>query len=104
MPRRVIVLAMEYRRLANAYTISDPVREPEKIEIGFLPEVRQMLAADKIQNKKDFMKHVYKSQERASFHRVSERGEEYFDSWLERLGVTDVLYRQAIDLLEDTET
>ncbi len=103
LPRRAIVLAMEHRRYATAYGISDPVREPERIEIGFLPEAWQMLAADKIQNKKDFMRHVYKSNSRDSFLRVSEQGERYFNSWLIRLGVTDDLHTKSLGILKADE-
>ena len=49
---RALVLGMEYRRVANGYTIKHKVRSPENIEIGPLSPVHKMLVADKIQNKK----------------------------------------------------
>ena len=51
-----LILAVEYRHVANAYLSKDKVRFPKA---GVLPEVREMLVADKIQNKKDFQ--VYPS-------------------------------------------
>lgn len=98
---RSIVLAMEYRRVVNAYTISQPVREPVHIELSFLPEVNEMIAADKIQNRKDFRKHLYKPLARASYNRTLERGERYFDSWLEKLGVSDAMYAESATLLSE---
>jgi hypothetical protein len=92
IPPRVIVLGMEYRRVANAYTIKDPVRTPERIELGPLEEVAHLLAADKVQNKKDFLKHIAGAHDRASYRRATEHSVAYFDSWLARLGVPPERY------------
>ena len=87
--QRALVFAMEYRRVANSYTIKNKVREIESIDIGPLPQVHQMLVADKIQNKKDFMKYMFYKHDRPSYQRVSERTLQYFDSWLARLQIAD---------------
>jgi hypothetical protein len=39
----IVVLGMEYRRVANSYTIKNKVKKPEDIDIGPLEKVHQML-------------------------------------------------------------
>lgn len=101
--RRALVLAMEYRRIANAYTIKNKVRKIESIDIGLLPQVHQMLVADKIQNKKDFMKYIFRKHERPSYQRVSERTVQYFDSWLARLNVDEATYQKVTAHLKEAD-
>jgi hypothetical protein len=91
--REEVVLAMEYRRVANAYVSTMRPRGVEGIALSPVEEVNAMLVADKVQNKKDFMRHVYKRVGRGSYERASERYVAYFDSWLERLGVSAEMYR-----------
>lgn len=100
---RIIILAMEYRRVANSYTIRHKIKAPTSIDIGPLTKVHQMLVADKIQNKKDFMKYMYLKHDRPSYRKVSEHGLQYFDSWLNRLGVSPKVYEAAITLLEQDD-
>lgn len=80
----IVALAMEYRRVANAYLSFHEAgrarRRIHDIELGPLPEVRHMLIADKVQNYKDFL-HF---QDRYSNAKTLDR---YFSKWLERLGV-----------------
>jgi hypothetical protein len=68
-----LLLAVEYRRVANSYLSTD------KIEnfVGFTNEkIKQMLYADKIQNEKDFaLYHEGK-------HDRSKELREYFNNWL----------------------
>lgn len=79
----VIALAMEYRRVANACTHRRAIDAVDAIELSPLREVNQMLAADKIQNRKDFVLH-----HRGTHPRTAEL-DRYFQLWLQRLGVTD---------------
>lgn len=73
VPSKAIILAMEYRRVANSYLSKD------KIEsfVGFTtPEIKYMLYADKVQNEKDFkLYHEGK-------HERSKELREYFNNWL----------------------
>lgn len=83
-----IILACEYRRVANSY-LSD--MEIEGF-VGFTcPEIRQMLIADKVQNYKDFMLYHYDT------HENSERLYNYFHSWFDLL---DIDYKELIKLIE----
>lgn len=95
----VILLAMEYRKVANAYISTMKIREPEAIKLSPLEEVNRMLIADKVQNKKDFMSHMYKQVDRPSYHKVSQRYLDYFDSWLVRLDIPQELYQQLVSEL-----
>lgn len=97
---RALVLGMEYRRVANGYTIKNKIREPANIGIGPLEQVHQMLVADKIQNKKDFMKYIYLKYDRPSYRKVSQHGLDYFDSWLKRLQISPGKYREVVEQLE----
>jgi hypothetical protein len=80
---QVIALAMEYRRVANACTHRRVIRSVDDIELSPLDEVNQMLAADKIQSRKDFVLH-----HRGAHPRTAEL-DKYFQLWLRRLGVSD---------------
>jgi hypothetical protein len=93
---RAIVLGMEYRRIANSYTIKNKIRNPESIEIGSIDKVHKMLVADKIQNKKDFMKYIYMKQDRPSYKKVSEHGLQYFNSWFDRLSIGHDMYEIVV--------
>ncbi|WP_404790641.1 hypothetical protein [Altericista sp. CCNU0014] len=97
---RAIILGMKYRRVANSYTIKNKVKNPEDIEIGPLDKVHRMLVADKIQNKKDFMKYMYLKHERPAYQKVSERSVQYFDSWLARLSVSREMYEEVVEQVE----
>lgn len=85
----VVALAMEYRNKANKFlcrpendyilTSSNPLRELEKKVGHIIPDVVDMLLADKIQNRKDFrLYHKGK-------HERSEQLSAYFDIWVEFL-------------------
>jgi hypothetical protein len=57
-----IILAMEYRRVANSFLSHG---KPDDF-VGFsCTEVKQMLIADKVQNYKDFLVHHSDTHERA---------------------------------------
>jgi hypothetical protein len=73
-----VILAMEYRRVANSYLSTMDISN----FVGFpCEEIKQMLIADKIQNYKDFMKYHYNEHER------SKDLYKYFHNWFELLEV-----------------
>lgn len=91
------ILAMEYRRTANAY-LSKHTMPEGGIKLSPLPEVNQMLIADKVQNCKDFMKYHLNT------HPKSERLFKYFKEWLEALGVTTQAYKSFVAEMEKVES
>ncbi|MEO1088035.1 MAG: hypothetical protein AAFY88_27700, partial [Acidobacteriota bacterium] len=95
----VVALAMEYRRVANAYISTMKVRRGGAIALSPLDEVNAMLAADKVQNFKDFRLHICREFNGAP-DRVSARYIAYFESWLERLGVDPTVFQQIAGELE----
>ena len=73
IPTSSLILAVEYRRVANSYLSKD------KIEsfVGFTNDrIKQMLYADKVQNEKDFKLYHEGTHERSGELR------QYFDNWL----------------------
>lgn len=79
---QVLALAMEYRNIANAYLSHREVASTNDITLGPLPDVADMLRADKVQNYKDFLLHHRES------HPRREALDGYFRLWLERLNVS----------------
>lgn len=81
-----MMLALEYRNIANQYLSYRDIDAIWDIELSPIPEVNQMLIADKVQNYKDFTLYHAKT------HPKAERLDRYFNNWLERLGVPTVQY------------
>jgi hypothetical protein len=90
---RVIINAMEYRSVANEYLSKRKIRSIKSIRLSPLEDVNMMLIADKVQNRKDF--DLYHK----GTHPRSEELTEYFNNWLERLGVSEEKYQELIGLL-----
>ena len=83
---KVLMLAIEYRSVANEYLSYKPKMT---IRLSPLKEVNDMLIADKIQNRKDF--ELFHGEH----HEHRERLKEYFREWLSALQVSEEMY-QAI--------
>jgi hypothetical protein len=89
-----LVLAMEYRNVANACLSRREVASIDDIALSPLPEVGDMLRADKVQNYKDFLLHHAQTHPRAeALHR-------YFQQWLARLGVDHARLARWFDALQ----
>ena len=68
-----LLLAMEYRRVANSYLSKNKIED----FVGFTNDkIKQMLYADKVQNEKDFV--LYHE----GTHGRSKELREYFNNWL----------------------
>jgi hypothetical protein len=80
----VILLAMEYRSVANEF-LSDkiPAHRWDNIRLSPLWEVNDMLVADKVQNYKDFITY------HKGTHPRSDELDIYFLKWLEVLKISD---------------
>jgi hypothetical protein len=82
-----LALAVEYRWIANGYLSGTTISSLDEVRLSPLPEVRQMLIADKVQNRKDFEIYHFGSHPRSS-HLV-----QYFANWLQLLGVSEDEYQ-----------
>lgn len=88
----VLMLAMEYRQIANAYLSFREIDGLDDIKLSPLPEVNEMLVADKVQNFKDFMRYHHKT------HPRSDKLYGYFNNWFKKLNID----RQVFKLLEQS--
>ncbi len=90
---QAIILAMEYRRIANAYLSTRSIRTINDIEMSPLVEVKQMLIADKVQNRNNFELYHLPT------HPRSKQLQKYFRNWLQKLGISEVHYQELISYL-----
>lgn len=84
-----VALAMEYRWVANNGTRKSGI----PLALSVLPEVNQMLVADKIQNRKDFLE---------TFNRADPEFSAidcYFKEWLGLLAITENQYEWIVEKL-----
>lgn len=87
-PTRPLSLAMEYRATANAFL--SHANGP--IKLSPLREVNDMLIADKVQNRKDFLLYHKDTHERADVL------DSYFRQWLLALGVSEERYQHLAEV------
>jgi len=92
----VIALALEYRNIANAFLSNKidtwdgkPVKI-DQIRLSPLGEVNEMLIADKVQNRKDFLRYHRET------HPRSLELAYYFECWLEALSITEEHYQALV--------
>ena len=91
---RSLAVAMEYRAVANAYLSRREIASIDEIALGPLEDVRDMLIADKVQNRKDFERYHRDTHPRADALAA------YFANWLRRLGISEARYRSLVLGLE----
>lgn len=91
---RVLMLAMEYRSVANEY-LSDKVNTEQKIRLSPLKEVNQMLVADKVQNYKDFLTYHHGTHERSGELLV------YFARWFNKLNIDNQKYLNLCKTIDE---
>jgi hypothetical protein len=89
-----MLYTMEYRNVANRGLNCYQVDNPDHIYLSPLPQVNQMLVADKVQNRKDFLKYHLGS------HPKSQELDRYFRNWLRRLEVTETDYEKLCEVID----
>lgn len=89
-----IALAVEYRSIANAYLSHRVINAIDEIQLSPLADVQDMLIADKVQNRKDFLIHHVDSHPRA------DALSQYFVNWLRRLGISESKYDELAGLID----
>lgn len=105
----IMMLTMEYRSVANEF-LSDKMDDiviediswgiadaARVIRLSPLQEVNDMLIADKVQNYKDFVTYHQKTHARTS------ELDDYFNMWLDRLGVSDKQYGELCKLIDKSK-
>lgn len=90
---KILIVAMEYRSVANEYLSTRTISSIDEIRLSPMKEVNDMLIADKIQNRKDFELYHIDTHERSPLL------QEYFKNWLERLDISEDKYKEMISLL-----
>lgn len=90
----VLIYAMEYRSVANEYLSKRKIKSIDEIRLSPIGDVNKMLIADKIQNKKDFDKYHKET------HPRSKELKQYFNNWLEKLGISEEEYQNTIKKIE----
>lgn len=93
----VLMLTMEYRNIANAF-LSDkiPAQRYSTIQLSPLPEVNEMLIADKVQNRKDFITY------HKGTHARSEELDIYFEKWMVALSINEKTYNSLCTAIDES--
>lgn len=87
-----VALAVEYRWVANNST-SKVFEETGKVALSEYPEINEMLVADKVQNRKDFLEF---NENHINFKLL----DAYFKAWLEVLKIPDNEYIRYCKLMQ----
>jgi hypothetical protein len=90
---KVAMVATEYRSVANEYLSNRVIKSINEIRLSPLKDVNDMLIADKIQNRKDF---IFYHQDA---HPRSKELSIYFDNWFRRLGITRDFYNECVEVI-----
>lgn len=91
----IMMLAMEYRHIANSYLSSDIIDHYNDIKLSPFEDVNKMLIADKIQNYKDFIKYQQE-------HPKNNELFDYFNNWFCRLGLVGVDFSSLVEACYNT--
>lgn len=86
----VVALVLEYRSIANQTLSTRDIATAADIPLSPLREVNDMLIADKVQNRQDFLLH-----HRATHPRAGELDRD-FKLWLERLGIDEDRFAELV--------
>lgn len=98
---KLVMLTMEYRARANAVLSGQVLGSANGLSLhmrvqadpGPLQDVRLMLIADKVQNRKDF------EQFHKGKHARSDELDFYFKHWLMKLGIVERHYQELLEVM-----
>ncbi len=90
-----VILAMEYRAMANTYLLPNCTGPKDEIKLSLIEEVNLMLVADKVQNRKDFEIYHQKTHNKSDILAV------YFNNWLRVLGISEARYQHLVELIKN---
>lgn len=93
---RVILLAVEYRHIANSYLSFNTIVVLDDIKLSPIEDVNTMLKADKVQNYKDFDR-IFWGNNKLMDPLHQERLHTYFHNWLKRLKISTAEYEYLIE-------
>lgn len=88
-----LAIALEYRRCANAHLSRHAPETLQHVSFAPFDDVKHMLIADKVQNRRDFDRHHAATHERAAELTA------YFARWLALLGVDEKRYDDLVALI-----
>lgn len=88
-----LAIALEYRRCANAHLSRHAPDTLQHVSLAPFDDVKLMLIADKVQNRRDFRRH------HADTHARAAELEAYFARWLAFLGVDERRYDELVHLI-----
>lgn len=96
LDQAVVALSFEYRNIANSFlTQHMPKKSDEVIMLSPIVEVNQMLIADKVQNRKDFLLYHFGT------HPKSDILDAYFKLWLKVLDISEDHYQHLIENMNE---
>ncbi len=88
-----LAIALEYRRCANAHLSRHAPETLQHVSLAPFDDVKLMLIADKVQNRRDFERHHLDTHERAADLTS------YFARWLTYLGIDERRYNELVTLI-----
>lgn len=88
-----VILAMEYRAVANSYLLAHCIDDSDVVQISSLACVNHMLIADKVQNKKDFDIYHFGTHPKSAHLTL------YFQNWFRALRISEQRYQQLVTIL-----
>ena len=98
----VVLYAIEYRNIANNF-LSDAIEKGQdgwgreafhvkrQLKLSPIKGVNDMLVADKVQNRKDFLAYHLGS------HARSDELDHYFKMWLKKLEISEERYQELVE-------
>lgn len=91
LSQKVVALSFEYRNIANSFLTKHMPKQENEIMLSPIAEVNQMLIADKVQNRKDFLLYHFGT------HQASDILDIYFKLWLSALNISEERYHNLVE-------